>query len=273
MEIPMKLSYFSLILLLCVTISVALSQPNRIINKTVPLRSDGYLIIDTYKGSIIITTHDKPGVEVNVKIEADDPDSWDAERDVDNTEIRIDGSEEEVIIRTDYKKVKHHYNSFWDWITDPFHSSYSLPLVHYTIRMPRTAGLRIKDYKSRTRIENINTGIKFNTYKGEVDIYNLVGGIDLETYKGEVRVSFSKINSDSRFETYKGDIKVEIPRGNGFELRTDFERRVDFTTDFDVMSIERGRKNRFYDYRGKINGGGPTLELESKKGNVRLIAK
>jgi hypothetical protein len=171
--------------------------------------------------------------------------------------------------------VKRHHNNkdFWDWFSGPFESSYSLPLVHYIIKMPATAGLTIKDYKSRTRIDNIKTGLKLNTYKGDVDIENLFGGIDLETYKGEVRVSFSKINNNSRFETYKGDITVEIPKGNGFGLRTDFERRVDFTSDFDVTEIERGRKHRFHDYEGKINGGGPTLELESKKGEIRLKAK
>jgi hypothetical protein len=270
----MKLSYFSLILLLCATISVVLSQPSREINKTLPLKSSGRVAIDTYKGSITITTHNKPQVEVNVKIEPDDSDSWNGGQDVDDTEIRIDGGEDEVTIYTDYKKVKrHHHKDFWDWFADPFESSYSLPFVHYTIKMPSTAGLRIKDYKSRTRIENIRTELKFSTYKGIVDIDNLFGGIDLETYKGEVRVSFSKINNDSRFETYKGSITVEIPRGDGFELRTDFERRVDFTSDFDVTDIERGRKHRSHDYRGKNNSGGPTLELESEKGEFRLKAR
>ncbi len=270
----MKLSYFSLFILLCISFSAALPQSSREINKTVNLKPDGKLVIDTYKGSITITTHDKPQVEVNVKIEADDSDSRDNAEDVDDTEVRIDGSEDEVTISTDYEKVKHHHNKgFWDWISDPFESSYSLPLVHYTIKMPAAAGLRIKDYKSSTRISNIKTELDLNTYKGNVDIENLFGGINLETYKGEVRVSFAKINNDSRFETYKGNITIEIPRGNGFELRTDFERRVDFNTDFDVMTIENGKKNRTHNYRGKINGGGPALEIESVKGDVRLNAR
>jgi hypothetical protein len=270
----MKLSYFSLILFLCAIACVALSQSSREINKIVSLKSNGRIVIDTYKGSITITTHDKPQVEVNVKIESDDSDFRDDARDVDDTEVRIDGSEDELTIWTDYKKVKrHHHDNFWDWFSDPFESSYSLPLIHYTIKMPGTAGLTIKDYKSKTRIENIKTELKLNTYKGNVVIDNLQGGIELETYKGEAHVSFSKINNDSRFKTYKGNITVEVPKGDGFELRTDFERRVDFTTDFDVTAIERGSRHRSHDYRGKINSGGPTLELNSEKGRFRLKAK
>jgi hypothetical protein len=84
---------------------------------------------------------------------------------------------------------------------------------------------------------------------------------------------FSKIKNDSRFETYKGNITVVVPKDNGFELQTNFERRVDFTTDFDVDAIERDKKHHHYDYRGNINGGGPTLELKSEKGDLRLKAK
>jgi hypothetical protein len=271
----MRFFYLSTILLLCFLFSIASSQSSREINKTIPLKSDGCLFIDTYKGSITISTYDKPQVELNVKIESDDSDSWDAAKDVEDTEIEIDGRDDEITFRTSYKKVKHqHYKDFWDWFTTPFESSYSLPLVHYTIKMPRTAALKIKDYKSNIRIDNVTSEIKLNTYKGEVDIDNLIGGIELETYKGRVRVSFSKIKNNSRFETYKGNITVEVPRENGFELHTEFERRVDFNTDFDVNTIGRGsRKHQYYDYRGEVNSGGPSLELISKKGDVRLKSK
>jgi hypothetical protein len=139
--------------------------------------------------------------------------------------------------------------------------------------MPRTAELRIKDYKSESHIEGLTSYLTFNTYKGSAEVFDLNGGIDLETYKGDVRISISTLKSDSHFETYKGKITVNIPKQSGFELRTDFERRVDFSTDFDVETHERNRKHHHYDYSGKINGGGPMLEFNSNKGDIRLQAK
>ncbi len=270
----MRLSYYFSVLLLCVCISSASSQASREIHKILPLKSDGYLVIDTYKGSITITTHEKQQVEVDVKIESDDSDSRDSEMDVEDTEIQIEGGENEVTLHTNYKNVeRHHHADFWDWIGSSFESSNSLPLVHYTIKMPRTAQLKIKDYKSRTRIEDLKSDLRFNTYKGEAEIENVFGGIYLETYKGTVRVSFSKIKNDSRFKTYKGAITIAIPKDNGFNLQTDFEKRVDFTTDFDVQAIARDKKHHQYDYRGNVNGGGPTLELISDKGDIRLKEK
>lgn len=269
----MRLPLF-ITILLAVVVSTALSQSPREINKTIPLKLDGHLVIDTYKGSITVTTNDKPQVEVYVKIESDDGDSRDTERDIADTEIEFHGTDQEVTIHTNYRNVeRHNDHDFWDWITNPWEKSYSLPLVHYTIKMPRTADLRIKDYKSESHIEGLKSYLTFNTYKGTVDILDLNGGIDLETYKGDVRVSFTMINNDSHFETYKGKITVKVPKQTGFELRTDFGKRVEFSSDFDGEKQERDRKHHQYDYSGKFNGGGPNLDFKSDKGDIRLRSK
>jgi hypothetical protein len=266
--------FFFVTIFLSVFFTAAISQASREINKTFPLKANGHLVIDTYKGTITVTTHDKPQVEVYVKIESDDADSRDAAQDVEDTEIEIHSTDNNVTLHTNYKKVeRNNYHNFWDWITDWHETSYSLPLVHYTIKMPRTAELRIKDYKSESHIEGLTSYLTFNTYKGSAEVFDLNGGIDLETYKGDVRISISTLKSDSHFETYKGKITVNIPKQSGFELRTDFERRVDFSTDFDVETHERNRKHHHYDYSGKINGGGPMLEFNSNKGDIRLQAK
>ena len=103
-----------------------------------------------------------------------------------------------------------------------------------------------------------------------MEVLDLNGGIDLETYKGDVRISFGSFKNDSHIETYKGKISVDIPKQTGFDLRTDFEKRVDFRTDFDVETRDLDRKHHHYNYSGKINGGGPTLNFKSDKGNFRL---
>jgi hypothetical protein len=263
--------FFHHLILLFVFIPIAVSQPAREFKKTIPLANDGVLIIDTYKGSITITTHEKPEIELAVRIESDADDSRQAERDVQDTEIRIRESSEEVSIRTDYRDLeRHHHTGFWDWVFDFGDSWSSLPLVHYTITMPRTAKLEIKDYKSDTRIDGLKSTIQLNTYKGTVEIAGLEGGIELETYKGRVRVSIAHLERDSRFETYKGDITVSVPKKSGFDLKTAFGRRVDFASEFGFDSYEGGRKKHRYSHRDRVNGGGPALEFESEKGDIRL---
>jgi hypothetical protein len=259
------------LLLLITFIPFAMSQSSREFKKTIPLATDGLLVIDTYKGSITIATHDKPEVDLEVRIEADGDDSRQAEQDVRDTEIDIREHAAEVSIHTDYGQLdRHRHNDFWDWLFNFGDSWSSLPLVHYTITMPRTARLEIKDYKSETHIDGLKSTIHFKTYKGTVEIADLEGGIALETYKGSARVAIDRLSDDCRFQTYKGEIKVRVPKKSGFDLRTDFGKRVDFYSEFGGEPEEHGKKKHRTSHQDKINGGGPSLEFESEKGNIRL---
>lgn len=266
------MKHFSRLCALLTSVAVltlsSIAQETREISKTMPLNSGGRLSIDTYKGSITITSWDKNEVEVYAKIEPD-VQAWsgDDEEDVRDTEVRITGSTNEVRIKTDYDKLRRHRDGFWGMFGE---SSGSLPFIHYTIKMPRTAQLRVKDYKSKTKISDLHSDLELNTYKGEVEISNLEGSIDLETYKGEVDVVFSKLARGSRFETYKGDVRISLPKKTGFELDSDFGRRTDFMSDFDVQTRYRDRRRRDADYYGNVNGGGPRLQLKSEKGTFRL---
>jgi hypothetical protein len=243
-------------------------RPKREISKTLPLKPTGRLTLDTYKGSIDIQTWEKNQVEVSVVIEPDD-EFWNSssDRDVEEVEIRISGGDDEVRVKSDYTKLERNRHSVISWFGE---NSFSLPLVHYAIKLPKTANLQVKDYKSKSEISGLSSDIVFNTYKGTVRMKSVDGSVDLETYKGEVRVEFAKLKRTTRFETYKGKIEVSIPKSNGFSLETDFTSKTDFSSDFDVLTRAHGRRGRDKDYYGSVNGGGTELKLKSGRGTIRL---
>jgi hypothetical protein len=229
--------------------------------------------IDTYKGSITVTTWEKAEVEIYAKIEADEAfmSRRSGEEKVRDTEIRIDNSSREVSIKSDYDHLKRH-SSFWGLFDD---DAGNLPYVHYTIKMPRTAALKVKDYKSETSVTDLKSDISLNTYKGVVKISGVEGGVDLETYKGDVRVEYVALGRLNHFETYKGEIEIVIPRKSGFELDADVSSKGDLRSDFNVQerfqsSKSRRDRNRNKEFRGAVNGGGPVLRLETTKGTYRL---
>jgi DUF4097 and DUF4098 domain-containing protein YvlB len=263
-----KVLFLSLAAAILLIASFALAQDSREISKTLPLKADGEVAIDTYKGSITITTWDKPQVEIRARIEADDEfdTKYSAEK-VRDTDVRIDATEGRIRIKTDYDNLHEHRSGFWSWFGD---GNGSLPLVHYTISMPATASLNIKDYKSTSTVKNLRASLDFNTYKGEVEITDLDGALKLETYKGEVRVNFSKMKDRSRFETYKGKIMIELPKKSGFDLDANLGYRSDFSTDFDVELQTHRRHHGDSEFHGPVNGGGATLVLRSTKGSYRL---
>ena len=234
------LSIFLLISLIFIMTNPGDCQESKEIKKSFRLNSDGRVSINTYKGSITIKTWDKSEVNVYVKIEADDWDKY-SEKKVKYTEIDFDHSRQHLKIKTDYDKINKQSSSFWGLFSK--NTGY-LPLVHYEIKMPRTADLIIDDYKSDTEISDLRASIEFETYKGTVEIRELEGSIELETYKGEVEVDFKKITGRNRFETYKGNIEISLPEDANFDLELDLGRKGELNSDFDIKTDRRGRKSK-----------------------------
>ena len=257
---------FIALTLVVISGAAALAQESREVKKTVDLARDGEVYIDTYKGSITISSWDKPQVAIEAKIEPDGR-SRHNERKVRDTEIRIDDSPRELRIVTDYDRIKSHS---WDFFGLFDGEDGSLPFVHYTITMPRTAHLRIKDYKSDSRIEGLESKIVLETYKGTVSIRDASGPLDLETYKGDVTVGCAKLSGDARVETYKGSVEFTLPRSAAFTLDADIGRRADLDSDFNLTVNRRHRGEETY--RTEVNGGGPVLRISTDKGKIRLRA-
>jgi DUF4097 and DUF4098 domain-containing protein YvlB len=230
------------------------------IHRTFPLDSRGHVTIDTYKGSIHVSTWDRNEVDVAVRIE-EDGDVF--AQSVKRADVHFDASAIDVRITS---------NSQWSFFLDG-----TSPLYHYTIRMPRTASLRIKDYKSESDITDLAAELQVNTYKGSVQLRNHSGGLMVNTYKGDVRADFASITAPVRVDTYKGDIDLRMPRDSRFDLSTDLGRRGgdpdnDFARYVRTSNL-RDRTRRSYVKRSQVNGGGPEVRVRSYKGEFRLRAR
>ena len=265
----MKLNTLCLLIILAVCCgNLSFSQRTKEVRKTVDLNANGRVSIKTYKGSITIDTWEKPRVEIVATVEPDGHHRDDEEL-VRETEIRIDESPDEVRIESDYDRLEHHRrHSFWGFFVG---ENITLPFVHYTITMPRTARVAIDDYKSESHITDLHAPLKLETYKGTVSVDGLAGSIDLETYKGEVTVTLAKLDSDSRLKTEKGKFDINFAPEAGCTIDLDIGRRADYHSDFDTARLNRRHgEDRM---TTTINGGGPSLRIETKKGEIRLRKK
>ena len=210
------------------------------IHKTFPLTADGHVHVDTYKGEVHVTSWDKPEVEVSVRIEPDGSSTADLEL-VDRTDIRMDSTSGSLHLKTDYPHWDHHLRNL------------SLPFARYQIRMPRTARLEIKDYKS------------------EIDVTAIDASIDINTYKGHGTFEFAKFAGPSSIETYKGSFDISVPASSGFDLVSRNSGRQSVHSAFSY-TIPAGTYNGGYNghFTARINGGGPELVLKSYRGEFNL---
>jgi hypothetical protein len=264
----MKKIIITILILLSVAVSFnipVICQETRTITKTMDIPLDGTVSIDTYKGSITVTTWNNPKVEIIADIESDG-EGDDEQEKVDDTEIKIRERGNEITIATDYDRVHDHHSWFFDLFGQ---NSGSMPFVHYRISMPVTASLKIKDYKSDTKISDLKSSLTMETYKGSVIVRQFEGAIDLETYKGEAEVYFTQLSDDSKFETYKGKIEIFIPEKNSVTIDADLGKRVEFDSDFDIQFKRQSRHDKHI--LNDLNGGGKVIKLRSEKGNIKLL--
>jgi len=234
------------------------------VHRTLALDRDGRISVNTYKGTITVTTWERPEVRVDARIEPDG-DCRESREKVQWTEVRISGGGGSVEITSDYDEVKHHRRGFLGLFD--FENG-SLPFVRYTIQMPSTARLEIKDYKSGITVSDLKSDLKLHTYKGTVRVTNLDGAARVDTYKGDVRVEFARFSRASRFDTHKGEIDVRLPKDSRFALDADTGRRGDIESDF-AMTTHAGRSSAAR-ASGAVNGGGPELRLTTYKGTLRV---
>jgi hypothetical protein len=235
------------------------------VHRTVALDRDGRVTVHTFKGSVTVTTWDKPEVRVDARIEPDG-DCRESREKVEWTEVRISGGGGSVEIKSDYDEIRHHEHGFlglFDFETG------LRPFVRYTIQMPATARLEIRDYKSGINVSNLKADLRLHTYKGTARVANLDGAARVDTYKGDVRVEFARFSSASRFDTHKGEIDVRLPKDSRFALDADSGRRGDIQSDF-AMTTHAGRFSRAARASGAVNGGGPELRMTTYKGTLRV---
>jgi hypothetical protein len=239
---------------LLVFAALGASDETREIRKTLPLSAQGRVAIDTYKGLIQVSVWDQAQVELTVRIE---PDGWgSSDRElVRDTNIEIDSRADTLRLKTHYPKGR------MSWL-----GTYSNPIVKYILRMPRTARLEIKDYKSDIQIDGLAAALDIDTYKGEVRVNRQDGGaVHVKTYKSEARVEFTHITDRMSFESYRGSYDILVPREARFDIDSNLGRRGSLRTSF--ATVRPASSAGGY---SRVNGGGPILSLKGYRPTVHL---
>lgn len=256
--------------LLFLTACSARAQLNvRTIHQEYAFDPNGKLDVTTYKGSVTVSPWDLPQVLVHARIEADD---YDGILMLPNINIRIAGSVYDLKVETDYREAVHRFKKLFSDEVNPV-----LPSVHYMIRMPRAATLKIDDYMSETHITDFEANLEVYTYKGNVEVTNFGGGLNLDTFMGKARVAFGRLVQDCVLSSHEGDVAIQLPSDAGVDLAIDLgTTEAVFAYEVGPADAEQGarihhvltKQNKAF--QGPINGGGVRLSLTTYRGSLRL---
>jgi hypothetical protein len=227
------------------------------VRDTVALDPSGTVEIDTYKGSVTVTTWDRAAVGYEVVIEP----PYDGD-DVPFTHLDVRHSEEELELDADFPWRL----QLFGVITISPGGTERAPF-HYTVSVPASARLEIDDYASALQVADVKGDVVIDTYSGTVEASNLGGGLDLEAYETSAQVSFSGLTAPVSLDTYSGPVDLTLPSGAGFDLETDLQSANQLTVD-GSLSLPPPTEDGNYD--GPVNGGGPELSIESYGSTITL---
>jgi len=265
----------------CFALPILLLAPNplaaqsRNIDQTVPLKPGGLLRLEATKGSVRLTSWDRPDVQIRARIEADPKAPPDyRQRSVDATSVDITSAANVVSIRSNYDLLPLDSN---EWQPAPF--------IHYEILAPRHLDLDLELDRSNTTLAGFEGRTVIDTDRSELDARDLSGDLRLEIDRGgnsriafagavaidsdrtNLSVGLARLQSTSSLHINRGDAEVILTPGVGLTLETRVTRRAGFRTNL-PMTVREWTSGR--GPSGEINGGGPRFDIQADRGQVNL---
>lgn len=233
----------------------------RTISKTFDVSGIGTLDLKTDAGRLEIDTHNRNQVLVEVYIDGKNSDDFNLEHKTSGNDVIITG------------KVDKHDG--WGW-------SRNLK-VEYKVTVPTRYNLDVHTSGGSIEIEDITGDVEAHTSGGSITVGNItgdvviktsggsittdaiIGELNAHTSGGSIRVTIAKqINKDAELSTSGGSITAFLLQ----DIQLDIDASTSggrINSDFDID----GRIKK-QSVRGKINGGGPTLELHTSGGSINI---
>ena len=143
--------------------------------------------------------------------------------------------------------------------------------VEYTLRVPRNLELRVSTVNGGVEIEGVTGKVSAEATNGGIRARDISGQIEATTTNGGVEVDLAKVP--------EGGVKLECTNG-GIKLRLPSDAKASITARVTNGGIETSgltieaagdKTNRRLD--GRMNGGGPRIELEGTNGGIRISSR
>ncbi|WP_141719643.1 DUF4097 family beta strand repeat-containing protein [Roseivirga misakiensis] len=227
----------------------------------------GFLDLATRNGRLKVTGYD--GATVKVKVikygkKIDKNKTKNGLRLVSNGGFNFDASENNNRVKVD--------SDGWNTRVD------------FEVQVPRNFDLKLDTYNNGyIDVDGVNGEFDMESYNGPITMTNIGGAVSASTYNGSIKVAFNEVTPDTpmSFETYNGDVDISVP--DGTKLSAKMKTNRDIYTDFESFTLSQpepetnksdsrgGFSIKFDNWvQGDLNGGGPSVTMKTRNGNVYI---
>jgi hypothetical protein len=228
-------------------------------HKTYQLDANGRVEIGNVNGKITVEPSSGNTVEVNAIKKARGATPEAARAALERATISEDVSPSHVTISTKLARME-----------GIVFNSGSLQ-VTYTVKVPIGAEVKFSTTNGGVEVSGLQGRVTAETTNGGVTTRNLSGQLDASTTNGGLDIDLSRVaDGGVKLECTNGGIRLRLPKDARATISATITNGGIEATDLPIDSTGESGKRRL---EGKMNGGGPRVQIEGTNGGIRLSGR
>lgn len=230
-------------------------------HKTYQIAANGRVDIDNTNGKIEVEPSTGTTVDVVAIKKVRGADDNAAKAALNNITIAEDVSPSHVKIQTKYATGSGGFHLFGGGNGQ----------VEYHVKVPASVELHVGNTNGDVTVDGVQGSVFAETTNGGIDARNVAGKIDAETTNGGVDVEVAHVSdSGITLGCTNGHVSLTLPK----DAKATISARVtNGGIDTGNLPIEASGDNTRRRFNGRLNGGGPKIELETTNGAVTISGK
>lgn len=143
--------------------------------------------------------------------------------------------------------------------------------VEYIVRVPRHVELRVSTVNGGVEIEGVSGKINAEATNGGIKARDISGPIEATTTNGGVEVDLAKVpEAGVKLECTNGGIKLRLPADAKASISARITNGGIETSGLTLDGTGEQSRRRL---DGRLNGGGPRIDLEGTNGGIRISSR
>ncbi len=144
--------------------------------------------------------------------------------------------------------------------------------VNYHVTVPRQAAITLRNTNGTVRASGIQGDARMETTNGSIHATALGGSIEGGTTNGSVTIESDNIGKGGiHVETTNGGIRLTVPATAKADVSARCVNGSVSATNLNIVSETSDSRRRRLE--GRLNGGGPKIDLSTTNGSVHITGK
>lgn len=140
--------------------------------------------------------------------------------------------------------------------------------VNFTVKVPASVKVDVSTVNGTIHLTGVRSAVRAETTNGNIEGSGLGSAVVADTTNGSIKLSLAGLEGDGiRAETTNGSIELKLPEA----LKATVSARcVNGGISVKDLAFEKTGEGTRRKLDGRINGGGPPLNLETVNGSIRI---